>query len=1095
MISSLIRVTKLYIVRFERLDLANFKRKILCYKPVYLKFVLILFLFDILPVIFNFLSSDVYSKGFAFRNSLSLFTPVTIFMNIFLVYVIFYYILCFIDWVFRIRHKIIFCYLIALYLFTYEVLTFPQIFDDLFFLNNVIPWIVENVSYSVVYITSALLLVFLSFEFFKYRKADKTFRQIGLFLLVISGLIVYFFGIQSYNRIKKELSEAGYSINKEIKFKHNKKNIILIGVDGLRADANIVDHNFKSLNFIQNNSFTFDKVISPVARTHASFMSIFTGNSSFRHKVNDNLLYPSDYENILLENSYLKDFKKNGYRIILMVDDNKFSKFKEGSIFDEVIQPDTDIANIILPDYFRNRLYFGFFNNKFGHFLFSLPRDNAAYYFAYKLNSFSDKVVDKINILANSQEPFVFIVHSCALHWPGSSVYPFINTIKKSDSFPFYSYVQDFFPRDFVSVNSSYSSHRVEQNERIYNKSVQKIIEQYLAPISDSIIRSGLVKNSVVSIFSDHGESLGKNANLITSNDSPQHGRSLLFGEDSNLSSLSLYIPELKGGKIRGNVGLVDLLPTFLETVGIETLVRSEGTSFYPSMMNKSIPLTDKYLFAESAWSHTKSFLSEFKFVRTYLPEFLKYDPDNDLLYTDPFVRSLIRIESHKALYFKDYRLTLVLTNFGPRIFVCNLKENPDCMIQYKFAGDDVNSTANLLLKKIGNNDFPINFLKNPSERNIAWNSNNSIFPINLLKSSELIYRDREFKKGVIELFNILDNIKGKPWLEYIALSNIHEVCNLGLIDQDFLKNELDPVLVRNFAEVTNFLSIGFSQQHANCLKNIGYFSEADKLERLYKDNSDSGYLNWAFFSEQIKNGKFSEKKLVELLRSAKKNSQYEWSILNALFERFPSEEYSRLYENHNLMKGKSNLIKIYYQIFRIKKTSLLEIQDLISEIKIYFKTELSYQLPDDLYEYHRLMFILLGKTNNVELQREFILDSIAQENVTLKFLGRYIQPLLDKHIKSKYSINNLSFNGIRKVIWDTSHKRKNTYSAADIENSFLIAVLAKDLNHIDSMTNSNSKLKKPSLNWHRYISELKMSEYQNYSALSNSLRKFIETF
>ena len=99
--------------------------------------------------------------------------------------------------------------------------------------------------------------------------------------------------------------------------------------------------------------------------------------------------------------------------------------------------------------------------------------------------------------------------------------------------------------------------------------------------VLDALDASGHADDTVVVLFSDHGEELGDHG-------STRHGHTL-FGELVRVP-LIVRAPGFAPRRVAGDVGLVDLAPTVLELVGLAPPPAAAGRSLAPAMRGEALP-------------------------------------------------------------------------------------------------------------------------------------------------------------------------------------------------------------------------------------------------------------------------------------------------------------------------------------------------------------------------------------------------------------------------------------------------------------------------------------------------------------------------
>src|ERR1700677_4926737 len=160
--------------------------------------------------------------------------------------------------------------------------------------------------------------------------------------------------------------------------------------------------------------------------------------------------------------------------------------------------------------------------------------------------------------------------------------------------------------------------------------------DSVLGKLLDQLRVQGLFENSVIAMMSDHGESLGDHGERF-------HG---FFLYDATIHvPLLLKLPQdrLAGKRIENHVGLVDVLPTILQTVGVDVPQEIQGQSLVGKMEPKAPPAngggatpasssSDRPLYAETeygirayGWSAVRSLRTD-KYLFVEAPRRELYD-------------------------------------------------------------------------------------------------------------------------------------------------------------------------------------------------------------------------------------------------------------------------------------------------------------------------------------------------------------------------------------------------------------------------------------------------------------------------------------
>ncbi|MGE0632509.1 MAG: sulfatase-like hydrolase/transferase, partial [Pseudobdellovibrionaceae bacterium] len=464
----------------------------------------------------------------------------------------------------------------------------------------------------------------------------------------------------------------------------SKPHVIIISIDSLRSDVKLEEYpltNDAVKTFLEKST-SFERVIVPMAQTHGSFISLFSAEipplNGFRYALSAR----GEEHKALYKNSPLQILKEAGYQIKLLGDGHEFHYFPTGKFIDSSMGPEPGIKSLVLPSLFRNWMIFGLFNNPIGFFFIPEIRSNSAYSFAYQLPYFTEDTKKELRLLAKSEKPTVFLIHTCALHWPGEHRYPYYDPagFPQRDDFAQYSYtskhanLEKFAP---PLLNREKRKH----NKKIYDFGVRRVVSEFLNPIFMNLYDSGLLDQSIVLLMSDHGEDIRESASFPDKR-TPHHAGSLLFDYDSERSFLKIKWPQYERDiaprKIDSNISSIDLLPTLLEYLKLPTPATT-GRSVLGQLLGHA--KENSYQYVETSYWPDKNFarqlvLSGFRKVLTFFK--LR---ESGLAVINPIHESGIILQKQRAVYKSQYRLTVYPTYLGYESFLCNLAIDPHCTV------------------------------------------------------------------------------------------------------------------------------------------------------------------------------------------------------------------------------------------------------------------------------------------------------------------------------------------------------------------------------------------------------------------------------
>ncbi|MBN1356415.1 sulfatase-like hydrolase/transferase [bacterium] len=101
--------------------------------------------------------------------------------------------------------------------------------------------------------------------------------------------------------------------------------------------------------------------------------------------------------------------------------------------------------------------------------------------------------------------------------------------------------------------------------------------DKHLKPLLDFLEESGLIRRTLVVITADHGEEFSDHGDSF-------HGKHLY--NESIHTPLIINFPKLKGRRVKVPVGSVDIVPTLLAFLDIQSQSRLDGTNLLPLIYN-----------------------------------------------------------------------------------------------------------------------------------------------------------------------------------------------------------------------------------------------------------------------------------------------------------------------------------------------------------------------------------------------------------------------------------------------------------------------------------------------------------------------------
>jgi choline-sulfatase len=170
-------------------------------------------------------------------------------------------------------------------------------------------------------------------------------------------------------------------------------------------------------------------------------------------------------------------------------------------------------------------------------------------------------------------------------------------------------------------------------------------MDSQIARLLETLERKGALATSAIVVAGDHGESLGEHGER-------EHG--IFLYEGALHVPLVIRAPGVAPRHVSGITSLVDVLPTLLNLLGIESSPAIDGRSLVPAL--RGMPLRDRPIYAESmyatrfGWSPLRMLRDrELKYIDAPRPELYDLDADPseqcDLSAARPAVLAHMRAE------------------------------------------------------------------------------------------------------------------------------------------------------------------------------------------------------------------------------------------------------------------------------------------------------------------------------------------------------------------------------------------------------------------------------------------------------------------
>lgn len=153
---------------------------------------------------------------------------------------------------------------------------------------------------------------------------------------------------------------------------------------------------------------------------------------------------------------------------------------------------------------------------------------------------------------------------------------------------PFFGWVHYFNPHE-PYLGDGYRSKFGNTPQDLYDTEIWRADEQ-VGRVLDHLRIRGLDRNTVVVVFSDHGESLGERGTF---------GHSTRLNHEQLASVLMIRAPSFEPRIVDSPVGLFDLMPTVLDLTGTRAWRPMSARSLVPAMRGLEAPYRNRPVFAE----------------------------------------------------------------------------------------------------------------------------------------------------------------------------------------------------------------------------------------------------------------------------------------------------------------------------------------------------------------------------------------------------------------------------------------------------------------------------------------------------------------
>ena len=457
-------------------------------------------------------------------------------------------------------------------------------------------------------------------------------------------------------------------------------NVLLLGIDALRPDHLGSEGYFRdtapNIDAFLSESVVFEQAYTPMARTYPSWTSMMSAAWPTTHGVRDNLPTP---ENLVPDMPLLPQLMVDaGFETGFITDDSRFSYMVPGIGFNQIVQPELGIQNFAVSvNEPRFRTFHEFMHNPIGFALVPVMAYNQAFGKSYRPWMFEERVAASLRDLADSDR-FLAAIHSCVLHAPGDRIDPFFrmydqkgyngkNRLRYSQSGSSQVYVED---------TGEYNNLTAAQDVRIYDSGIA-MADSLVGRVLDDLKQSGLDKNTIIVLFSDHGENMWA-PDLPYTYRGPNHGFHT-YDDGQNRVTLAIRFldGQYAGQRVSSTVRLIDLAPTLAEILGIEWPGEIDGLSMMPLVRGETEE-EDRLVYIETGLTEKNYWPSEH---RTYpfrkVSERYEIDPVTGLVSIRPEFRPHLIAAKDRAVQRGKWKLVWRPTTGLPIVELFDREADP----------------------------------------------------------------------------------------------------------------------------------------------------------------------------------------------------------------------------------------------------------------------------------------------------------------------------------------------------------------------------------------------------------------------------------
>lgn len=339
-------------------------------------------------------------------------------------------------------------------------------------------------------------------------------------------------------------------------------NIILIGMDSLRADLldeAVSPHVTPNTEAFMKDAMRFTNAFTPLARTFPSMCTMLTGRHPHHTGAIMNLLP----RNLIDDSESLpRVLSRAGYETVYAMDEVRFANIDTSYGFDQTITPPIGASEFLIEMLVDTPLSNLVINTRLGGWLFPHAHGNRSISRSYDPDTF----VDRLDRELRPTRPLFLTVHLTLDHWPYSWAGAPAMSSKEPSRWP------------------------------LFYLTAANRVDQQMGDILAVLLKKGLLENSIVVVYSDHGESFSAHGQMVADDDNPLlkelgidkpvwgHGTAVLVLDQYHII---LGVRRFGGGPTKSGtsaapVSFEDIAPTLLDMVNLRVPEHVDGHSLLP---------------------------------------------------------------------------------------------------------------------------------------------------------------------------------------------------------------------------------------------------------------------------------------------------------------------------------------------------------------------------------------------------------------------------------------------------------------------------------------------------------------------------------